>query len=267
MDDALAPVWKALSDPTRRRLLDLLREKPRTTGTLAAAFPALSRFAVMKHLGILEAAGLVLARKRGREVWHHLNAVPLQRIYERWVSAYQGRWASSLLGIQQIAEQGRAPAREVVRMDTVQIEQEVGMDAEPDRVFAALVDPDGWWGWGMRHRTLPQTVTLEPKIGGRFYQGEADQGAGSLWATVTHIDPGKQLTLSGTLAMPGAIAGIVNFDLEPQGSGTLLKLQHQAIGPIGEEIRASYTGGWKTLLGDGLKAYVERGVRYTPGGA
>ena len=130
MDDALALVWKALADPTRRALLDVLRERPQTTGALAAAFPALSRFAVMKHLGVLEAAGLVVARKRGREVWHSLNAVPLQRIYERWVSAYQGQWASSLLGIERIAEQGRQPAQETMRMETVQIEQEVRIDAE-----------------------------------------------------------------------------------------------------------------------------------------
>jgi DNA-binding transcriptional ArsR family regulator/uncharacterized protein YndB with AHSA1/START domain len=262
MDDALAPVWKALSDPTRRRLLDLLREEPRTTGGLAAAFPGLSRFAVIKHLGVLEAAGLVVARKRGREVWHYLNAVPLQRIYERWVRAYQGQWASSLLGIQEIAERSRVPAREVARMETVQIEQEVRIDAGPDRVFAALVDPDGWWR--LRYRAMPQAVVLEPRIGGRFYQGGDEDGHGSLWATVTHIEPGKKLTLSGTLAMPGAIAGMVNFDLEPQGSGTILKLQHYAIGPIDEETRASYTGGWRMVLGDALKAYVERGVRYEP---
>ncbi|MGI8855565.1 MAG: SRPBCC domain-containing protein [Thermomicrobiales bacterium] len=260
MDDALAPVWKALADPTRRRLLDLLREQPQTTGALAAAFPALSRFAVMKHLGVLEAAGLVVARKRGREVWHYLNAVPLQRIYERWVGAYQGQWASSLLGIEQIAAQGRIPAQEGMRMETVQIEQEIQIGAEPQRVFAALIDPDGWWR--LRYTDLPQGITFEPRIGGRFYQGDEGDGRGSLWATVTHIEPGKKLTLNGTMAMQNAVAGIVNFDLEPQAGGTLLKLQHYAIGPIDETTRANYTSGWQMLLGDALKSYVERDVRF-----
>lgn len=190
-----------------------------------------------------------------------LNAPPLQRIYERWVSAYQGQWASSLLGIQQIAEQGRAPAREVARMETVQIEQEVAIDAAPDRVFAALVDPDAWWR--LRYTDLPQEVTFEPKIGGRFYQGGEDR-QGSLWATVTHIEPGKKLTLRGTMAMRNAVAGVVNFDLALREEGTLLTLQHYAIGPINEETRASYANGWKMLLGDALAAYVERGVQYAP---
>lgn len=264
MDDALAPVWKALSDPTRRRLLDLLREGPRTTGTLAAAFPALSRFAVMKHLGVLEAAGLVLARKRGREVWHYLNAVPLQRIYERWVSAYQGQWASSLLGTQRIAEQGRAPAREVAHMETVQIEQEVMIDAAPDRVFAALVDPDAWWS--LRYTRALGGIMFEPRLGGRFYQQFEEGDEGVLWAIVTWFEPGKRLSMSGTLDMHNAVAGTVTYDLEPRESGTLLKLQHFAVGPIDEETRNSYTRGWKMLLGDALTAYVERGVRYTPNG-
>lgn len=264
MDDVLAPVWKALADPTRRQLLDLLREQPQTTGALAAAFPALSRFAVMKHLRVLEVAGLVVARKQGREVWHYLNAVPLQRIYERWVSAYQGRWASSLLGIARIVEQGQQPAQEAMRMETIQIAQTVQIEAEPQRVFAALIDPDGWWR--LRYVDLPQGIILEPRIGGRFYQGSGDDGRGSLWATVTHIEPGKKLTLNGTMGMPNAVAGIVNFDLEPTGNGTLLKLQHYAIGLIDEETRVNYTGGWRMLLGDALKGYVEHGARYAAGG-
>lgn len=263
MDDALTPIWKALSDPTRRRLLDVLREQPQTTGALAAAFPALSRFAVMKHLGVLEAAGLVVARKRGREVWHYLNAVPLQRLYERWVSAYQGQWASSLLGIQQIAEQGRELAQEVIRMETVQIEQEVQIAAEPERVFAALVDPDAWWS--RRYERAPTGLIFEPKLGGRFYQQFEGEGAGVSWAVVTWYEPGKRLSLSGTLDMHKAVAGSVTFDLEPQGDGTLLRLQHYAVGPIEESTRANYHAGWQELLRNRLKAYAERGVRYEPG--
>lgn len=263
MDDALAPIWKALSDPTRRRLLDLLREQPQTTGTLAAAFPALSRFAVMKHLGVLEAAGLVVARKRGREVWHYLNAVPLQRIYERWVSAYQGQWASSLLGIQQIAEQGQASAQEVMRMETVQIEQEVVIDAEPGRVFAALIDPDAWWSLRDEHR--PHGLSFEPKLGGRFYQRFDGGDEGVLWAVVTWFEPGKRLGMSGTFDMHNAVAGTVTYDLELQGSETLLKLRHYAVGSIEESTRANYHAGWNELLSNRLKAYVERGVRYEPG--
>ncbi|MBI3459844.1 helix-turn-helix transcriptional regulator [Candidatus Acetothermia bacterium] len=90
-------VWKALSDPTRRELLDLLKERPQTTGELCAAFEKLSRFAVMKHLRVLEAVKLVVVRRDGRQRWNHLNAVPLRQIYERWVSKYESEWAGALL--------------------------------------------------------------------------------------------------------------------------------------------------------------------------
>lgn len=76
-------VWLVLADPTRRRILDMLRERPRTTGDIASHFEV-SRIAIMRHLQVLAASGLISSRKRGRERWHYLNAVPLQRMYERW---------------------------------------------------------------------------------------------------------------------------------------------------------------------------------------
>jgi DNA-binding transcriptional ArsR family regulator len=101
--DGIDSVWKALADPTRRRLLDLLKGGPRTTGDLCERFE-MSRFGVMKHLGILEAAGLVAVERRGRERWNHLNAVPIRRIYERWVSKYAEFWSASLIGLKDAAE-------------------------------------------------------------------------------------------------------------------------------------------------------------------
>lgn len=103
--DASEQVWKALSDPTRRKVLDLLKGGPRTTGDLAAAFPSLSRFAVMKHLAVLERARLILVERRGRERWKHLNPVPIRQIYERWISDYEGLWARSLLKLKRHVEQ------------------------------------------------------------------------------------------------------------------------------------------------------------------
>ena len=87
-DDGATAVWKALADPTRRQILDRLREQPRTTGELAAGFPAVSRFAVMKHLAVLEQAELVVVRRQGRERWNHLNALPIKQIHDRWISEY-----------------------------------------------------------------------------------------------------------------------------------------------------------------------------------
>jgi DNA-binding transcriptional ArsR family regulator len=97
-------VWKALSDPTRRGILDLLRDGPRTTGDLVEAFPEMTRFGVMKHLGVLEEARLVLSAKQGRVKWNHLNPMPLRQIYERWVSKYEDQWAGSLTRLKRLAE-------------------------------------------------------------------------------------------------------------------------------------------------------------------
>jgi DNA-binding transcriptional ArsR family regulator len=84
--DAAEPdLWRALASPWRRRLLDLLREAPATTGALASQLPELSRFAVMQHLGVLTDAGVVVVERRGRDRVNHLNPVPLREWYERWV--------------------------------------------------------------------------------------------------------------------------------------------------------------------------------------
>ncbi len=89
-------VFKALADPTRRGLLDeLLVQDGQTLSALVERAP-MSRFGVMKHLKVLEEAGLVTTRRRGREKLHFLNPVPIQLIHERWVSKYAEPWASAL---------------------------------------------------------------------------------------------------------------------------------------------------------------------------
>lgn len=97
MDNDLDAVWKALSDPTRRAILDLLHKGPKRTTEIVEAFPQLSRFGVMKHIDVLRDAGLVITREEGRQRVNSLNAVPIRQIYERWVSRYQEYWADSLL--------------------------------------------------------------------------------------------------------------------------------------------------------------------------
>jgi DNA-binding transcriptional ArsR family regulator len=89
-------VFKALADPSRRKLLDEMRELDgQTLSSLEAKLP-MSRFGVMKHLKVLEEAGLVVTRKRGREKLHYLNAVPIQEISDRWVSKYAASWTAPL---------------------------------------------------------------------------------------------------------------------------------------------------------------------------
>jgi|SRR5215216_3380409 len=89
-------VFKALADPTRRQLLDdLFRENGQTLTALEQGL-SMTRFGVMKHLRVLEEAGLVVTRKRGREKLHFLNPVPIRLIHDRWVSKYQEPWAAGL---------------------------------------------------------------------------------------------------------------------------------------------------------------------------
>ena len=100
MADDLDGVWKALSDPTRRAILDLLRAGPRTTTEIVGAFPHLTRFGVMKHMDVLRDAHLINTREEGRQRINSLNPVPIRQIYERWVSRYEDFWADRLLRIQ-----------------------------------------------------------------------------------------------------------------------------------------------------------------------
>ena len=103
-DDSLDPVWKALSDPTRRTILDVLRDRPRTTTEIVERFSRLSRFGVMKHLEVLRQAQLVSTREAGRQRVNSLNVVPIRQIYERWVGPFQELWSGELLGIKDMAE-------------------------------------------------------------------------------------------------------------------------------------------------------------------
>src|SRR4051812_48646091 len=92
MDD----VFKALADPTRRSLLDeLFRQDGQTLTALEARLP-MTRFGVSKHLRVLEEAGLVVAKRRGREKLHFLNVVPIRLVHDRWVSKYAEPWAAGL---------------------------------------------------------------------------------------------------------------------------------------------------------------------------
>jgi len=105
MDDDLDPVWRALSNATRRRILDLLRDRPLTTGDLSEHFPDLSRFAVMQHLKVLEEAELLVVRREGRRRFNHLNPVPIQRISDRWISRYQRGWTEALVDLKSELEE------------------------------------------------------------------------------------------------------------------------------------------------------------------
>ncbi len=253
-------VWKALADPTRRRILDLLRERPRTTGELSAVFDV-TRFAVMKHLGVLEQAGLVVVRRRGRERWNHLNPVPIRDIAERWIRPYEAGFAASLVGLKRQAEQrgGHPVAGEIT---SVHVEQEVDIGAPPERVWVALTEEvEAWWGIPYLHGDATSLV-LDARPGGVFRE-DWGEGQGAVWGIVTALERARRLEIRGAMGMTGAVVGVTRFDLDPtDGASTRLRLSHEAFGHIDPETERNYGVGWKDLLGVRLKSYLEDGVRY-----
>ena len=106
MAEDLDPVWKALSDPTRRAILDQLRKGAKTTTEIVGAFPDMTRHAVMKHIDALRAAGLINTREEGRRRINSINAVPIRQIYERWMGPFSELWSSTLLRIKEDVEGG-----------------------------------------------------------------------------------------------------------------------------------------------------------------
>src|SRR6476646_1322216 len=123
-------VFKALADPTRRKLLDeLYREDGQTLSALEGGQP-MTRFGVMKHLKVLEEAGLVTTKRRGREKLHFLNSVPIRLVHDRWVSKYAEPWAAELSELKTNLEA------------TMEKVFEIYIKTTPERIWEALTDPD-----------------------------------------------------------------------------------------------------------------------------
>ncbi|HXC59285.1 MAG TPA: metalloregulator ArsR/SmtB family transcription factor [Steroidobacteraceae bacterium] len=109
--DSEDSIFKALGDSTRRFLLDLLFKQDGQTLSELEARLTMSRFGVMKHLKVLENAGLVLTRRQGREKFHYLNAVPIRLIHDRWIDKYREREVSALADLKASLESRKWAAK------------------------------------------------------------------------------------------------------------------------------------------------------------
>ena len=266
-----APVWKALADPTRRRILDLLRARPMTTGALASRFE-MSRIGVMKHLGVLARAGLVLVRRRGRERWNHLNPVPIQQIYRRWIRPFEALPADGLLRLKAVAERPAGIEEETETMSestserpfrASDVQLEIRIDADRDRVFGALVDETAaWWPNGFYVGAAPRGVTIEPVVGGRVFEDWGD-GQGAMWATVTAIRRGERLEWAGDMGpdFAGPARSLVSFRLRGDGDRTVVEFRDTTYGQLAEDAVKGIEHGWRELLEGCLKPWVEQGVQ------
>jgi DNA-binding transcriptional ArsR family regulator len=128
--DPMSPVFRALSDPSRRLLLDRLFERDgQTLGELCGHLPEMTRFGVMRHLDVLEAAALVTTRREGREKRHYLNPVPIRLMHDRWISKYAEPVIGALSAMKRHLE---APVSTFEHVYSVYIQ------AAPDRVWRAI---------------------------------------------------------------------------------------------------------------------------------
>ncbi|MDQ6721321.1 MAG: ArsR family transcriptional regulator [Candidatus Dormibacteraeota bacterium] len=232
-----------------------MRERPRITGDIASHFD-ISRIAVMRHLQVLAAAGLVTSRKRGRERWHYLDAVPLQGMYERWVDTHSASWASGLVHFGQRVE--ARTKRMNANRPAVDLALDVSIAAPRSDVFAALTaDPGGWWGHPFL-RSDVTGITLEQRLGGLVVETWEDGGA--VLATVTGWTNDRFLQLTGPFHL-GLALGIATFELSDRDDGTIVQFSFRAIGAIEPQFVDLFAEGWTELVGRRLKALVETGTR------
>ncbi len=257
-------IWKALADANRRKILDIIRESPMTTGEIVEEFSEIGRCAVMKHLKVLEGASLVLANKNGRFKKNHINAVPLQAIYERWVKKYEAQWASNLLQLKEFAEYESKSNHYIHSImndqaNTITIQLEIPIEANINLVWKCLLEEAGvWWRKDFYTSAKTQNFIIEPFVGGRMYEDYGD-GNGLLWANVMVLDAPNNVELKGHLSpsFGGPAMTFMKLALEEREGGTTLTLTDTTFGNVSENSKDQLTAGWKMLYEDTFKKYVE----------
>jgi uncharacterized protein YndB with AHSA1/START domain len=251
---AMDDVFRALGDPTRRRLLDVLFKRDGQTLTalerrLAARTDApMTRFGVMKHLRVLEQAGLVVSRRHGREKLHFLNPVPIRRVHDRWVSKYAEPWAATLSRLKTVLED-----------KTMERVFEIYIKTTPERLWQAITDPD------MRRKyTFGLVVTSDWKEGST-YTG-VGQGTSVLEGENLEVDPPRRLVQSFRALWDEDVkaegTSRVTWEIVPIGDSCRLTVTHDQ---LREGANGQLYGGWPMIL-SGLKTLLETGqLLTTPG--
>jgi DNA-binding transcriptional ArsR family regulator len=250
-----ADVFKALADPTRRDILDALFERDgQTLSSIEARF-AMTRFGVMRHLAVLEDAGLVVTRKSGREKLHFLNAVPVRDIYERWVSKYTGATASALLELKRHMEK---PEME----KTMEKVYEIYIRTTPERLWEALVDPE------IRSKyTYGAVFTGEVEPGVPYEMSNPNWGGMAVGEGETlEVDPPRRLAQSMRVLLNDATKAEgfsrLTWEIEQVGDSCKLTLVHDQMRDGADE---HLYGGWPMTLSS-IKTWLESGtILTTPG--
>ncbi|MEA3184090.1 MAG: hypothetical protein QOJ74_567 [Ilumatobacteraceae bacterium] len=243
-------MFKALADPTRRALLDeLFRQDGQPLSALQAHF-SMSRIGVMKHLKLLEAAGLVVTRRRGRQTLHFLNPVPIRRAHDRWVSKYTEPWAAALIDLKKRLEN---PLEKVF---------EIYIKTTPERLWEAITDPD----------TRPKfyfgnSITSTWAPGSPWAMGNPGAAGAIAEGKNLEVDPPRRLVQSFVALWGEDVktegTSRVTWEIEPVGDSCRLVVTHDQLRDGANE---QLFGGWPMIL-SGLKTWIEVGEMLTTPGS
>jgi uncharacterized protein YndB with AHSA1/START domain len=243
-------VFRALGDPTRRSLLDeLFRQDGQTLSALERRLP-MTRFGVMKHLRLLEEAGLVTTKRRGREKLHFLNPVPIRLVHDRWVSKYAEPWAAALTGLKRQIEE-----------DTMEKVFEIYIKTTPERLWEAITDSEtrAKYNFGVG-------TTSDWAPGSRYESVHPGAGIAIAEGENLEVDPPRRLVQSFNALWSDDVksegTSRVTWEIEPVGDSCRLTVTHDQ---LREGANGELYGGWPMIL-SGLKTLLETGeLLTTPG--
>jgi|SRR5438105_2082032 len=239
-------VFKALADPSRRKLLDRLFRRDGQTLTELCQRVEMTRFGVMKHLRVLEEANLIVPRRAGREKQHYLNPVPIRLVHDRWVSKYAAPFAEALSRLKSSLEGNMAA-------DTTQL-YEVFIRTTPEKLWQALTD-----GEVTRRYFFGETVHSDWKRGSAWFS-TGPQGSRDVEGEVIESDPPRRLVITWHVLYDPALSkelSRVTYLIEKRGEVCKLSVVHD----LSEApLTAKHVGddGWQYVI-SGLKTFLETG--------
>ena len=244
-------VFRALADPTRRSLLDeLFSRDGQSLSALGRRLP-MTRIGVMKHLRVLEEAGLLTTRRRGREKLHFLNPVPIRLVHDRWVSKYAEPWVATLSDLKRDIEENH-----------VEKFYEIYIKTTPEQLWHAITDPE------MRRKyNFGVGITSDWTEGSPYVARHPAVPTGISEGENVVVDPPHRLVQTFTaLWSDGAKAegsSRVTWEIEPVGDSCKLTVTHDQLREGGSE---EIYGGWPQIL-SGLKTLLETGEQLTTPGS
>jgi uncharacterized protein YndB with AHSA1/START domain/DNA-binding transcriptional ArsR family regulator len=253
-------VFKALADPSRRTLLDRLFEHDGQTLTQLCQHAGMTRFGVMKHLRLLEAASLVATRKVGRAKFHYLNPVPIRLLHDRWITKYAARWAGALGDLKRHLEEGPMSTPDRAAAATLRHIQQIHIRTNPERLWQAIPTASD-----TRNYFYGTLVESTWKQGKPLTYRNAD-GTLAAEGTVVEADPPRKLVHSLSALWDESVAADpphrVTWTIEalgdPKGSEVCrLTVEHEGFTRDTATLR-SVQGGLSVVL-DGLKTLLETG--------